>query len=52
MKNHPLLASQWPVTQLLKGLGAFKCDTKWMDNPYQDTVSAPLDRGFDGDAVG
>ena len=23
-----------------------------MDDPYQDTVSAPLDRGFDSDAVG
>ena len=23
-----------------------------MDDPYQDTVSAPLDREFDNDAVG
>lgn len=38
--------------QLLEGLGVFKSDKKKQDEPYQDSVSAPVDRSFDDDAVG
>lgn len=41
-----------PSVQLLEGLGVFKRNSKRKDDPYQDTVSAPLDRDFDEEAVG
>lgn len=37
---------------MLEGLGVFKHDSKQKDDPYQDTVSAPLDRDFDKEAIG
>lgn len=37
---------------MLEGLGVFKRESKRKAEPYQDTVSAPLDRDFDEEAVG
>lgn len=48
LRNYNIIS----VTQLLEGLGVFRHNTKRMDDPYQDTMSAPLDREFDNDAVG
>jgi len=36
---------------LLEGIGAIKRDKK-KDDIYQDSVTAPVDRSFDDDAIG
>jgi hypothetical protein len=36
---------------LLKGIGVLKRDKKGNEN-YQDSITAPVDRSFDDDAIG
>ena len=37
---------------MIEGLRVFKRESKQKDEPYQDTVSALLNRNFDEEAVG
>jgi|SRR6267154_2544120 len=39
------------VMQLLKGIGAIKPDSRCRESAYQDSVTAPIDREHDDNAV-
>jgi len=47
-----LVHIQFITTQLLKSMSAFKDDKKGSNSAYHDSITAPIGREYDDDAVG